>query len=102
MWSVLTPGSGTSFWNKGPTAREFLDESRQFLTKNKAKVVKVYTPARLRNDPPLDGFAFEVELGKQKMWLDYYVTSQVNGGVTVGSARLTTISICCALATIGC
>jgi hypothetical protein len=73
---------------KGPSAKEFLDESRAFLTKQKAKVVKVYTPARLRNDPPLDGFAFEVELDRQKMWLDYYVTSQSNGGATVAARML--------------
>jgi len=32
-------------------------------------------------------FALEAELGGQKLWLDYYVTSQSGGGVTL-AARL--------------
>jgi len=72
---------------KSPSAKDFLEESRAFLKKQKAKEIKVYTPARLRNDPPLDAFAIESEMGDQKLWMDYYVTAQANGGATV-AARL--------------
>jgi hypothetical protein len=72
---------------KSPSAKEFMDESRAFLKKQKAKELKLYTPARLRNEPPLDAFAIEAEMGEQKLWLDYYVTAQANGGATV-AARL--------------
>jgi hypothetical protein len=41
----------------------------------------------MRSSPPPDGLAVEVELKKQKWWLDYHVTSQVNGGATI-AARL--------------
>ena len=70
-----------------PTAQAFLDESRGWLTKQKAKLTKVYTPRRLRTSPTLDGFALEVELKDQKVWMDYYVTAQANGGATI-AARL--------------
>lgn len=70
-----------------PTANAFLEESRGWLVKQKARVSKTYTPRRLRERPPLDAFALEAELGQQKLWLDYYVTSQAGGGATV-AARL--------------
>lgn len=70
-----------------PTAGAFLEESRGWLVKQKAKVGKTYTPRRLRERPTLDAFALEAELGSQKLWLDYYVTSQDSGGATV-AARL--------------
>jgi hypothetical protein len=72
-----------------PTPRAFLDESRAWLTRQKAKLTKVYTPTRLRGSPSLDGFALEVELKDQKLWMDYYVTAQSNGGATI-AARLVT------------
>jgi hypothetical protein len=70
-----------------PTALAFLDESRAWLTKQKARLVRTYSPRRLRDRPTLDGFALEVEMGKQRIWLDYYVTAQAGGGATV-AARL--------------
>lgn len=66
-----------------PTAAAFLEESRGFLVKQKARVTRTYSPRRLRERPTLDGFALEAELGKQKMWLDYYVTAQAGGGATI-------------------
>src|SRR5262249_59727223 len=69
------------------TATAFLNESRDWLVKQKAKLVRSYSPKRLREQPPLDAFALEAEMGGQKLWLDYYVTSQSGGGVTL-AARL--------------
>jgi hypothetical protein len=70
-----------------PNANAFLEESRGWLVKQKAKVTKTYSPRRLREKPALDAFALEAEMGAQKLWLDYYVTSQSGGGATV-AARL--------------
>jgi hypothetical protein len=70
-----------------PKASAFLDESRTWLTKQKARLLKTYSPSRLRERPSLDAFALEAELGKQKVWLDYYVTAQSGGGATI-AARL--------------
>jgi hypothetical protein len=72
---------------QSPTARAFLNESRDWLNKQKAKLLKLYTPTRLRSSPPLDAFALEVEMKDQKVWLDYYVTVGANGGATI-AARL--------------
>ncbi len=70
-----------------PTANAFLDESRTWLVQQKAKVKQTYTPRRIRERPPLDGFAIEAELAGQKLWMDYYVTAQQGGGATI-AARL--------------
>ncbi len=72
-----------------PTTREFLNESRAWLTKQKATLKKVYSAARLRGSPPLDAFALEVELKGQKLWMDYYVTAQTLGGATIAARLLT-------------
>lgn len=71
-----------------PTAAAFLDESRNWLIKQKGKVVQVYSPRRLRDRPALDGFALEVELGGQRLWLDYYVVTQPIGGATIAGRLL--------------
>jgi hypothetical protein len=72
-----------------PTALAFLDESRTWLTKQKAKPVKTYSPRRMRDRPSLDAFALEAEMDKQRLWLDYYVTSQSGGGATIAARLLT-------------
>jgi hypothetical protein len=71
-----------------PASAAFLAESRGWLEKQKAKLIKVYTPGRLRETPPLEAFALEAEMQGQKIWMDYYVTRQANGGATM-AARLT-------------
>jgi hypothetical protein len=70
-----------------PTSAAFLNESRGWLEKQKAKLLKVYTPRRLREAPLLEAFALEAEMGGQKFWMDYYVTRQAGGGATL-AARL--------------
>jgi hypothetical protein len=66
-----------------PTANAFVEESRGWVEKQKGKVLRPYSPARLRDKPTLDAFALEVELNKQKVWMDYYVTAQSGGGATI-------------------
>jgi hypothetical protein len=70
-----------------PSSAAFLAESRGWLEKQKAKVLKVYAPSSLRSNPSLEGFALEVEMRAQKFWMDYYVTRQSGGGATL-AARL--------------
>ena len=70
-----------------PTAAAFMDESRTWLEKQKAKQVRTYNPRRLRERPTLDAFALEGYLGDQKLWMDYYITAQPGGGATI-AARL--------------
>ncbi|MFO0930587.1 MAG: hypothetical protein U0736_26740, partial [Gemmataceae bacterium] len=71
-----------------PTPGAFLNETRTWLVKQKAKLIRTYSPKHLRDGPSLDAFALEAEMGGQKLWLDYYVTSQANGGVTVAGRLL--------------
>jgi hypothetical protein len=71
-----------------PTSADFLTESRGWLEKQKAKLLKVYTPRKLRSSPALEAFALEAEMQGQKIWMDYYVTRQTGGGATL-AARLT-------------
>ncbi|MFM7148426.1 MAG: hypothetical protein ACKO23_01155, partial [Gemmataceae bacterium] len=72
---------------KIPTAQGFLEESRGWLTKQKAKLLKTYSARRLRDRPTLDAFAMEAQLNNQEVWLDYYITAQELGGATI-AARL--------------
>jgi hypothetical protein len=72
-----------------PTAAAFMTESQAWLVKQKGRVLKSYSARRMRPTPPLDAFALEVEMNKQKFWMDYYVTAQWGGGATL-AARLQT------------
>jgi hypothetical protein len=68
-----------------PTGAQFLAESRDYLQKQQARV--------LRADPPrpvqagLEQFALEVEVMKQRVVMEYYVVKQPAGGATL-AARL--------------
>jgi hypothetical protein len=64
-----------------------LRESRGWLEKQKAKVLRVQPPARVKGAPALEHFALDVELSKEQFWMDYYVTRQSLGGATL-AARL--------------
>jgi hypothetical protein len=71
-----------------PTSAAFLTESRGWLEKQRAKLLKVYSPRKLRDSPSLEAFALEAQMFGQKIWMDYYVTRQTGGGATL-AARLT-------------
>jgi hypothetical protein len=66
-----------------PTGAAFLAESRDWLQKQKAKLLRVVPPQSLRASPPLEHFALEAEMGGSRFWMDYYVTRQANGGATL-------------------
>jgi hypothetical protein len=72
---------------RAPTGERFLAESRDWLVKQKARVLRVDPPRVVRRVPVLEHFALEAEMGGQKFVMDYQVTRQRNGGATL-AARL--------------
>jgi hypothetical protein len=72
---------------RAATGERFLAESRDWLSKQQARLVRVDPPRTVRPSPILEHFALEAEMGKQKFVMDYYVTRQNKGGATI-AARL--------------
>ena len=72
---------------RAPTGTRFLAESRDWLGKQQATVSRIEPPRTLRPSPILENFALDVEMGNQKFVMDYYVTRQNKGGITL-AARL--------------
>jgi hypothetical protein len=72
---------------RAPTGERFLAESRDWLGKQQARLLRVEAPRTVRAVPILEHFALETEMGKQKFIMDYYVTRQKHGGATL-AARL--------------
>lgn len=72
---------------RAPTGARFLAESRDWLGKQQARLLRVDPPRTVRPSPILEQFTIETEMGKQKFVMDYYVTRQNNGGATL-AARL--------------
>ncbi len=70
-----------------PTGEQFLAESRDWLSKQKARVLRIDPPRRLPDNPALEHFALEAEMGGQKFVMDYYIVRQDSGGATL-AARL--------------
>ena len=73
-----------------PTAKQYLTESRDFLQGQKAKILGLDAPRRLQDAPrELDQFQLDVEIGKDRVTMAYYVARQAKGGATL-AARLPT------------
>ena len=72
---------------RAATGERFLAESRDWLSKQQARLIRVDPARTVRPSPILEHFALETEMGKQKFVMDYYVTRQNKGGVTI-AARL--------------
>jgi hypothetical protein len=70
-----------------PSGASFLAESRTWLVKQKARLLRVVPPASVPGTRGLEHFALEAEMGGQKFWMDYYVTRHAGGGATL-AARL--------------
>jgi hypothetical protein len=71
-----------------PTAAQYLKESRDWLEKQKVKVLREEPAKSLPTESgQLDRFALEVEAGGQKLLMDYIVVRQKAGGTTI-AARL--------------
>ncbi len=73
---------------KAPTGAQFLAESRDFFTSQKAKVLRADEPARVRGGVgELEHFTIDVEVKGDRVLMDYYVGKQDNGAATL-AARL--------------
>jgi hypothetical protein len=70
-----------------PTGAQFLSESREWLVKQNARLLRTEPPRKLQATPPVEQFALEAEMGGQRFLMDYYVTRQATGGATL-AARL--------------
>lgn len=71
---------------KVPTAAQFLTETRDFLQRQKAKIVKVEPPTKLQAAPQeVEQFALEVEMAGQPAVMEYYVLRQAAGGATIAA-----------------
>jgi hypothetical protein len=73
--------------SRATTGERFLAESRDWLVKQKARLLRVDQPRTVRASPVLEHFSLQAEMGKQTFVMDYYVTRQNNGGATL-AARL--------------
>ncbi len=72
---------------RAPNGQRFLAESREWLGKQQARLLRIEPPRTVRTSPVLERFSLEAEMGKEKFVMDYYVTRQTNGAATV-AARL--------------
>jgi hypothetical protein len=73
---------------KVPTGAQFLAESRDYFTGQKARVFRTEAPAPVRGGAgDLEHFTIDVEVKGQRVLMDYYVARQGNGGATL-AARL--------------
>jgi hypothetical protein len=72
---------------RAPTGERFLNESREWLSKQQAQLQRVTPPRTVRTSPILEHFSLEAKMGEQAFVMDYYVTRQNNGGATL-AARL--------------
>jgi hypothetical protein len=73
---------------KLPTGAQFLAESRDYFTGQKARIFRTDAPARVRGGAgELEHFAIDVEVKGDRVLMDYYVARQDNGGATL-AARL--------------
>jgi hypothetical protein len=74
-----------------PTAAQLQKESREFLSKQKAKILRDEPVKSFQaNNGQLERFALEVELGGQKALMDYIVIRQQAGGITLAARLLPT------------
>ncbi len=70
-----------------PTGAQFLAEAKHDLEAMKAKISRTGAVRLMQEKPPWEEFSLDAEVNGQKLFLQYYVTKQARGGVTV-AARL--------------
>jgi hypothetical protein len=77
-----------------PTGPQYLQESQNWLTQQKAKVVKSDRPTTLQNPPQaLEYFTIEADVKDQRIRLAYYVIRQPLGGATLAARLVPTTDI---------
>jgi hypothetical protein len=71
-----------------PTGAQFLAESRDYFTGQKAKIFRLEAPYQVRGGAgELEHFTIDVHVKGDRVLMDYYVARQANGGATL-AARL--------------
>jgi hypothetical protein len=74
-----------------PSGAQFLTESRDYLLKQKAKLLRTESPKTIQPAPrELQQFALEVEIAAQRVLMDYFVVRQAAGGATLAARLLPT------------
>jgi hypothetical protein len=74
-----------------PTGRQFLQESRDWLQKQKATVLRADGPQTLQGLPrALEHFSLDAEANRQRFLMDYFVLQQAAGGATIAARLLPT------------
>jgi hypothetical protein len=69
-----------------PTAAQFLNESRAWLEKEKAKILRTDPPRQIQAAPKsVEAFSIDVEIGGQRALMDYLVVRQARSGATVAA-----------------
>jgi hypothetical protein len=77
-----------------PTGPQYLQESQDWLTKQKAKVVKSDRPTTLQPSPrSLEHFTIDADIKDQRVRLAYYVMRQPLGGATLAARLVPTTDI---------
>jgi hypothetical protein len=72
-----------------PAAQVYMRETQAFLDKQKAKIHRTIQPVRLMNAPTeLDQFAFDADVGGQRVVMDYLIARQPNAGATFAARIL--------------
>jgi hypothetical protein len=72
-----------------PTAAQFLQESKTFLEKQKAKILRIEQPKQLQATPKtIEQFSMEVETGGQRFLMVYLVLRQGKTGATIAARVL--------------
>jgi hypothetical protein len=69
-----------------PTAAQFLQESQTYLQKEKVKILRTEPQKQIQGPPQaVDQFALEIEIGKDRVVMGYWVLRQNAGGATVAA-----------------
>jgi hypothetical protein len=69
-----------------PTAAQFMKESTAWLEKEKAKILRTEPPRQLQAAPRLvEQFSLDVEIGGQRVLMDYLVLRQARNGATIAA-----------------
>ncbi len=86
-------GSGVLFTldplTRIPTGAQFQSETKDFLLKQKGRILSASTPRVVQDRPTvLEQFTLETEMNKQRLVMVYYIIRQKNGGATVAARFL--------------
>jgi hypothetical protein len=69
-----------------PTAAQFLTETQTYLQQQKVKILRTEPPKQIQGPPQsIDQFALEIEVGKDRAVMGYWVLRQNAGGATVAA-----------------